>query len=544
MSQHQLTPAAERALDFARAWKIDPQSREIQPVELLCGLLAEPECQAAIMLAAEGIDTAAVQARWPTLRWAGHEPGEQFSVGGGGSLSAAVREALDAAENLLFEYPQPVTLATEHLLLGLAAAGGELATWLADRGWPAAELEAQVHRLAGHESGPVDVELDEEVATRGRPATFDNAECGMRNAALGEAAAPVTLPSLQNDDATGLWRALDAAANRAGEGLRVVEDYVRFVLNDAHLTATCKQLRHDFAAVLAGLPASSRRAARDVPGDVGTEITTAAEQRRLDARAVAEASCQRVQQALRSLEEFSKPLDSGVARRFEQLRYRSYTLERAIDKLASSSLRLADARLYILVGSLDSTAAFERLVKMLVAGEADVIQLRDKGLPDRTLLERAKVLAAAVAGSRTLFIMNDRPDLAALAGAAGVHVGQDELSVSEARAIVGPRALVGVSTHTIEQARAAVLDGADYIGVGPTFPSQTKAFAAFAGLDFVAAVAREIRLPAFAIGGIDEENLPQVIRAGLRRVAVSGAVTRAADPLAAVRRLKEMLHEE
>ncbi|HEV7225806.1 MAG TPA: thiamine phosphate synthase, partial [Pirellulales bacterium] len=142
------------------------------------------------------------------------------------------------------------------------------------------------------------------------------------------------------------------------------------------------------------------------------------------------------------------------------------------------------------------------------------------------------------------FIMNDRADLAALAGADGVHVGQDELSVAEARAIVGSAALVGVSTHSLAQARQAVLDGADYLGVGPTFTSATKHFEAaqLTGLDLLRAIAAEIRLPAFAIGGIDRNNLGEVIAAGFSRIAVSGAVAAAADPvLAAGELLKTLL---
>ena len=113
--------------------------------------------------------------------------------------------------------------------------------------------------------------------------------------------------------------------------------------------------------------------------------------------------------------------------------------------------------------------------------------------------------------------------------------------MNQARTIVGPQVLIGVSTHTIEQARAAVLDGADYIGVGPTFASRTKAFASFAGLDFVRAVGQEIRLPAFAIGGIDQDNVSQVVAAGLQRIAVSAAVTQASDMPASVRALQALL---
>ncbi|MGC4007112.1 MAG: thiamine phosphate synthase [Pirellulales bacterium] len=137
--------------------------------------------------------------------------------------------------------------------------------------------------------------------------------------------------------------------------------------------------------------------------------------------------------------------------------------------------------------------------------------------------------------------MNDRPDLAVLCGADGVHVGQEELPVHDVRRIVGPDMLVGVSTHSIEQARKAVLDGADYLGVGPTFPSTTKSFDAFPGLDLVRAVASEITLPAFAIGGITVENVLEVRKAGLHRIAVGGAVWNTGHSAAPIRSLLESL---
>jgi thiamine-phosphate pyrophosphorylase len=136
-----------------------------------------------------------------------------------------------------------------------------------------------------------------------------------------------------------------------------------------------------------------------------------------------------------------------------------------------------------------------------------------------------------------LFIMNDRPDIALLADADGVHVGQDELPVADVRQLVGPDRLIGVSTHSLEQARQAVADGADYIGVGPTFPSTTKQFAGYPGLELVRQVSREVTLPAFAIGGITAENVPQVLAAGCRRIAVSHAILGAADPAQAARQL-------
>jgi thiamine-phosphate pyrophosphorylase len=348
---------------------------------------------------------------------------------------------------------------------------------------------------------------------------------------------------LSTPDRIAVLRVLDAAANRAREGLRTVEDYVRFVLDDRHLTAQCKQLRHDITAALGGVLNAHRLAARETQADVGTTLSTPTEERRGAAADVLAANFARLQEGLRSLEEFGKLTNIETAAQFKGLRYRSYTLERAVQITRSSIERLAAARLYVLVDGRSSLEDFERLARSLIAAGADVLQLRDKQIDDRRLLQRARLLRELTLGTGTLFIVNDRPDLAALSRADGVHVGQDELSVKDARAIVGPEALVGVSTHSVEQARRAVLDGANYIGVGPVFPSGTKQFAEFPGLALVRAVAAEIRLPAFAIGGITRANLDQVLASGATRVAISGAIAAAGDPAGEVREIRGLLRK-
>jgi thiamine-phosphate pyrophosphorylase len=184
----------------------------------------------------------------------------------------------------------------------------------------------------------------------------------------------------------------------------------------------------------------------------------------------------------------------------------------------------------VLIDGRSSPGEFERLAVSLVQSGVQVIQLRDKALDDRRLLMRARLLRELTTRSNTLFVMNDRPDLAVLSRADGVHLGQEELSVKDARMVVGPEALIGVSTHTIEQARQAVLDGANYLGVGPVFPSGTKQFDEFPGVELLRAVANEIRLPAFAIGGITREKVPEVLAAGFTRIAVAGAITIASEP--------------
>jgi thiamine-phosphate pyrophosphorylase len=334
-------------------------------------------------------------------------------------------------------------------------------------------------------------------------------------------------------------RILDAAINRAAEGLRVVEDYVRFALDDGYLTAEVKRLRHDLAAAASQIPPADRHAARDTPHDVGTAISTATEAQRTDAWAVCQANLERTKQSLRSLEEFGKLVSPAFGA--------------AIDAVQ----RLADVRLCVLIDGCESPEAFERLVCELIAAGVGMFQLRDKQLPVRQLVERARRLVYSVrerrepptsrdqAWSRLALpyvIINDRPAVAAAVDADGVHLGQDDFTVKDARAVLGPRKLIGVSTHSLEQARQAVLDGANYLGVGPTFPSATKQFDAFPGLNLLRTVAAEIRLPAFAIGGIHAGNLDDVLAAGVSRIAVSAAVTAAPCPGDAARELLSKLH--
>ncbi len=340
---------------------------------------------------------------------------------------------------------------------------------------------------------------------------------------------------------TAALRIIDANLNRAAEGLRVVEEFLRFDLDDRHLTQLCKDLRHKLADAMWDLPAEQLHAARDSAGDVGAEIETAGEYARPDCAAVVRASLKRVQQAIRCLEEYSKIVAPSAARSFESIRYEMYTLEKAITSMAFAQSLFDGRTLYVLTDGAESPEAFRRRVGELVAAGVHVLQLRDKTLDDRSLIERARMLRTLTRNTGTLFIMNDRPDLAVLAQADGVHVGQEELSIKDTRRIVGAEMTIGVSTHTIEQARQAVLDGANYIGVGPTFLSGTKSFDHFTGLDLLRQVAGEIKLPAFAIGGIGPNNVSDVLDCGITRVAVGQAVTASGDVAAAARELLSAL---
>jgi thiamine-phosphate pyrophosphorylase len=217
----------------------------------------------------------------------------------------------------------------------------------------------------------------------------------------------------------------------------------------------------------------------------------------------------------------------------EQTRYQSYTLEKSLYRLDPRSL-LARSRVYVLLTRAQCTAAMDWTIAQIAAGGAGIVQLREKDLPDRELLALAQDVRKWTRKANLLMIVNDRVDIARLVDADGVHLGQDDLSVAEARQILGPDRLVGVSTHTVEQVQAAVQAGADYIGIGPVFPSRTKAFDHFPGLEFVKAATSRTSLPAFALGGITLENVADVTAAGARRVALSQAVIQADDPQAVV----------
>ncbi|MEA2341261.1 MAG: thiamine-phosphate pyrophosphorylase [Solirubrobacteraceae bacterium] len=196
--------------------------------------------------------------------------------------------------------------------------------------------------------------------------------------------------------------------------------------------------------------------------------------------------------------------------------------------------RLAAARLYLVTGAI----APERLDAAL-AGGVDLVQLRLKDPEDdAAILREAEVVRAACTRAGALFLLNDRPDLVAAADADGVHVGQDDMPVPQARTLVGPDRLVGLSTHTPEQIDAAAIAEVDYIGVGPVHATPTKPGRPAVGLALVRHAAAHAMHPAFAIGGIAPDTVAPVVAAGARRIAVVRAITEAEDPGAAARALR------
>jgi thiamine-phosphate pyrophosphorylase len=338
-------------------------------------------------------------------------------------------------------------------------------------------------------------------------------------------------------------RILDANLNRAREALRVIEDYARFALDDQLLCAALKQLRHDFVEATSRLSADAILH-RDTPGDVGTTNKTTTEQSREDGVHVVVAAGKRLGEALRTIEEFLKTDDAIGAAKVESIRYRFYDIEhRVAFTLRTATCGFANVRLYVLITESQCKQPWFEAATNAIAGGADCLQLREKSLESGEFLHRAKQFVELCRAHSVISIINDRADIALASGADGVHLGQDDLPAREARKLLGTSKIVGVSTHRLEQARQAILDGADYIGVGPIFRSSTKLRDFLPGLDYARQVATELgdKIPAVAIAGITEANVDEVISTGIRAIAVTAAVVGCDDVKGAAARLKARL---
>lgn len=353
-------------------------------------------------------------------------------------------------------------------------------------------------------------------------------------------------------------RVIDANANRAREALRTLEDVARFVLDDAALAGDAKRLRHGLRDAL-GDASAGVAPERDTEHDVGTSHTTEAEAGRADVSAIAAAAGKRLGEALRVLEEFGKLSDArgnalADATALKQMRYAAYTLEQRILARLASAKRGRQWRLCLLLTRSTCRRPWEDVLDQALAAGVDCVQVREKPgafASDAALLghgvdvvQRVRAFAAEHPDRPApSVIVNDRPDVAVAAEADGVHLGRDDLPVSAARRIVGPGRIIGVSTHAVADALAAEQAGADYCGVGPMFPSGTKAKTPeqleAAGPAYLRAYLEACHLPHLAIGGITATNLPALVGVGVRGVAVCGAVAGSENPGQAVHSLRE-----
>jgi thiamine-phosphate pyrophosphorylase len=327
-------------------------------------------------------------------------------------------------------------------------------------------------------------------------------------------------------------RILDANLDRAREGLRIVEEWCRFGLDNISLARECKDLRQQ----LATLHTPDLRAARNTIGDVGTQLTHIQEEQRENIDRLLIANLCRIQEALRVLEEYGKLYSPTLSSNCKQMRYRVYSLESAIDesKTPVKMAALIKARIYLVTMPVPDLLG---TVEKALHGGLKLVQYRRKEGDDLDRLQEAKALCELCHRYGALFISNDRVDLALAVGADGVHLGQNDLPIHIARQILGQDKIVGRSTTNPAEMAKALAEGADYIGVGPVYETPTKAGKAASGLEYVRYAVQHSTVPWFAIGGIDQTNVEDVVAAGAPGVAVVRSIMQANDPGTIVREM-------
>jgi len=356
-------------------------------------------------------------------------------------------------------------------------------------------------------------------------------------------------------DRSALLRILDANLDRAREGMRTLEEWCRFGLNDEPTTARFKHLRQSVAQ----WHTPEIRLARDTPGDLGTALTHPQEASRTSLTNVLQANFARVQEALRVLEEYGKLYSAEMSAACKQMRYELYTLDSQIlDTLLVAQVSLKE-------NAVPVTPAFQKrydqllrshtylvtspvpdffgTVEAALKGGIAIVQYREKTADDRERLDIAKKMRSLCHQYDALFIVNDRVDIAAAADADGVHLGQHDLPMPEARQILGPDKIIGRSTTNPDELKRALDENADYIGVGPVHATPTKPGKAASGNEYVRYAAEQATMPWFTIGGLNADNLGPTLEAGATRVAVVRALMQADDPAAIARSLVEQTQQ-
>ena len=343
---------------------------------------------------------------------------------------------------------------------------------------------------------------------------------------------------------------IDANANRAREGIRTAEDYIRFSVRYTRWAMELKKIRAAITTVINSHFAEAELiASRNVPGDPGRPkqpISKVVSKEDGPPAGTAEAPLQvarrglkRAQEALRVLEEYLRAQYPDSSAQLSQHRYLLYDAEQWLVLGSAAAATLGKASVYVLLTESLCARGLLPTAEAALKGGCKLFQLREKQDSGTTLISKARDLQRLCNEYDAVLICNDRVDVAAASGAAGVHVGQDDLPPQDIRSVTGQRLLIGRSTHSVGQARRALeQEQVDYIAIGSMYETATKPQRIMAGLSLAEQVsALQTDLPVFAIGGITLERVKELKAAGVRRIAVSSVVIAASDPESVTRKL-------
>jgi thiamine-phosphate pyrophosphorylase len=345
-----------------------------------------------------------------------------------------------------------------------------------------------------------------------------------------------------------VFRIIDANLNRLAEGLRVLEEAVRLILNDAGATQQLKSLRHNL--IRGDLPFRLELLqSRDSAQDVGASLEVTGEAREKDLALIVVANFRRSQESLRVLEELAKLPDVSLklnSDKFKQARFELYTLEKTLvsrlvrkdkAKQVSGLYAVLDTQ-YLGIGSLIEVAG------KIIQTEVKIIQLRDKIMSKKQILSVTRELQILCQERGVLFIINDYLDIALAIKADGLHIGQEDLPVETARQLLPLNTLLGVSAATPEEVRAAEKAGADYIGVGSIYPTSSKNDIDVVGLERLRQIRPLTSLPLVAIGGITKHNAKAALSAGADSICIISAILGAADINFAAREIIRIIEDK
>ncbi len=324
-------------------------------------------------------------------------------------------------------------------------------------------------------------------------------------------------------------RIMDVNFNRAREGLRVLEEIARFLLDNRDITKRIKEMRHKLYSLL---KENGYIFSRNIKTDVGADLTLKEENRREDYLSLVQANAQRVSEALRVMEEFGK-LNGEISQKIKALRFQLYEIEKELSILILPPL--PDYPLYVIVDPEQRKKNFLSFVDDLVENGAKIIQLRAKNLADKDFYYLGKKIRKITEG-KSIFIINDRVDLAISLNADGLHLGQDDLPIEEAKKFF-PGRIIGISCHNERDIFIAKKQNVSYISIGPIFETKIKRTKKPVGLKLIERAREEVNSPIVAIGGIDEENIREVFKAGADYAAVISSLAGSKEPGKKLKRL-------
>jgi thiamine-phosphate pyrophosphorylase len=339
----------------------------------------------------------------------------------------------------------------------------------------------------------------------------------------------------------GVEIAVDANINRAMEGIRVCEDIFRFCIKN-NISSEFKKMRHNLLTAASGVFGNSLIASRAVISDSQKFIDTVSEKKRAGYEDLFRSNIRRACEALRVIEEFSKTGNLSGTNNFQGIRFALYDLEQKGWALIRKQSIIGEFD-YSLYGILDT--AFVPLNMMTINAEimasegCGIIQLRMKSHSSRELLEASLSVAEICRENKVLFIVNDRPDIAVLCSASGVHLGQDDISPDYAAEIIKKDMITGLSVHNIDEVKRALNTSANYIAFGPVFDTTGKngELLKGGGTDLLGKACIESHCPVVAIGGITPDNTDEIIDAGCSCIAVISALFQNNDLAGNVKKL-------